>query len=138
MEASVKHLSLPQQQTFATIMKSDHRYSEAASVDESATYAGIFSLWQMFETAAQSEEPYVPARVEHCPKLRYLFEAFHKGGIALVFVISHADTVFCMFQHRKNICHVEFTATPLQDRVKRAMVQNGIFGSMCLAWVYKN
>jgi len=138
MEASVKHLSLPQQQTFANIMKSDHRYSEAAAVDERTTYAGIFSLWKMFEIATQAEEPYVPAHVEHYPKLRYLFEAFHKGGIALLFVLSNADTVFCMFQHEGKTCHVEFSAPLLQDRVKRAMWENEIFGTMCLAWVYKN
>ena len=136
MEEAVAHLSVPQQCSFAAIVQGSHRYSDTTIVERETSYSGILSLWDRFSSAQLEQDPYVPALVSEHPKLQSLFESFHSGGIGIVFLLSHAETVLCMFQHEGIACHVEFEAPFLRKRIKEAMWDKQIFSSMCFSWVY--
>ena len=136
MQASVAHLSVSQRNTFASVVSSSHTCSDTALVERETSYSGILYLWEQFERAQLQQDACVPVALVQHSKLQALFESFHRGDIAIIFLLSHADTVLCMFQHAGTACHVEFEAPCLSSRIKDAMWDNQIFSSLCFSWVY--
>lgn len=135
MDAAVAHLTPSQQRTFATVMQSTHRYSDTDRVEEDTSYAGLVSLWMRFDEALKTDVC-VPASVAQHPKLRQLFELHRRDGVGLLFLLSRADSVLCLFQHGGQSCHVEFEAPALQRRIKTVLFGKQMFRPMCFVWVY--
>jgi hypothetical protein len=104
-------------------------YYTCTSVDENASYEGIYKLWE-----SRSE----PITKIQYPELYILFENFQKlSNIGLLFLLSSKKVVMLMFKEGERVSYLFCPAKMLLQKVQDAICRAGVYHPICMCWIYR-